>query len=149
MKVNKKTGKIKLEDGEKRNGNFVVKKEKLHMKIFDISELFSYRVATHIPIGRFLEASYEDMAQEDTHKGIGNYIGVMWTVLATVPDVQFLTEIYEAAVACMKRNPGCYGLPDHELTQEEHDAILESEKGLHEAVQELNGLKEKDEENED
>ena len=141
-------GKIKLAADEKRNGNFVLKLEKNHTKIFDVSELFSFRVRRNIPIGQFLEGAYKDMASEDTSNGIRNYIVAMWTVQATVPDSQFLKEIYEAAVACMKRHPDVYGVPKENISDSEDAAIIESQKELHEfenEVREAAGKEEKPE----
>ena len=137
-------GKIKLSADEKRNGNFVIKLEKEHVKIFDISQVFTFRVNRFIPIGQFLEAAYRDMGHEDTHKGIGNYLAVLWTSQAVVPDSQYLEEVYNAAVAAMKRHPDAYGAPAGEVSDEEDAAILEEQKGLYEAVQELDAVAKKD-----
>ena len=136
-------GKIKLDEREKRFGNFVIKVETEYVKVCDIAMTFTYRVRRNIPIGVFLETIYNDMGQDSKNRGIHNYVSILWAVLAVVPDNEFLETVYLAAVDCMHRNPELYGVPAKEVTDEEDKTIIEQEKGLYDAVKEFEGIPDK------
>ena len=136
-------GKIKLDERDKRFGNFVIQVEPEYVKVCDIAMTFTYRVRRNIPIGIFLETIYNDMGPDSKNRGIHNYVSILWAVLAVVPDNEFLETVYAAAVDCMRRNPELYGVPAKEVTDEEDKTIIEQEKGLHDAVKEFEGIPDK------
>lgn len=139
MKVSK-NGKIRLDANEKRIGNFVLRRDDGYMKLCDVSRLFIYSVSVETPAGMYLAMSYDSFKDEETSRGIVNYIAVLWSLFATVPDVQFLGEVYGSCVSCMERHTDCYGIPSAPVSDEADAAILEEQKGLCEAAQELDTL---------
>lgn len=137
MKI--KNGKIKLEPGEKRIGNFVIKDEKEHMKLFDINQVFTHRARKDVPIGMFLEDAYKTLDDEKVKNGLGNWIAVIFTAFSVVPDMKFLEEVYAASEACMKRQPEAYGMtPDG--TDAENDEAAKEVKEMMEFEQEVKNL---------
>ena len=119
MKI--KNGKAHLEKGEVRIGNFFVKEESEHVKVTDLNAVFSFRVRKAIPVGMFIYQSLEAIRKgEDGHtKGMGNYLAVLWALMSTVPDGEFLETAYLACEDCMKRHPEVYGLKAGEPTEED------------------------------
>ena len=138
MKV--KNGKIKLEPGEKRIGNFVIKDEKEHMKLFDINQVFTHRARKDVPVGMFLEDAYKTLDDEKVKNGIGNWIAVIFTAFSVVPDMKFLEEVYAASEACMKRQPEAYGLPKQDISDEEDAKVIEEERELSDFEKEVKNL---------
>ena len=130
MKI-RKDNTFKLGSDEKRVGNFILKKESSHMKLYDINEVFTHRMRRNIPIGMFLEDAWDHLPKDQTvMKGVGNYIAMLWTVFSAVPDVQFLTEVHRAAVDCMERHPEAYGVLDGDVSDERDAEIIREEKEL-------------------
>lgn len=136
MKTNK-DGKLKLSKNEKRIGNFVIKKEEFHMKVFDINQIFTHRALRTTAIGKFLEQCYDGLADEKTSRGLSNYIAVLFSVFSTVPDLEFLETVYKASEGCMKRHPEVYGVPSAEVSEKGQEEIIEDEKALHEFEEEV------------
>ena len=135
MKI--KNGKIRLDPCEKRIGNFIVKEEKEHMKVMDIGQVFTHRAGKRTPVGMFLKASFDDLSDENTHAGVGNWLAVMFAAFATVPDADFLTDVYSASEACMMRHPDAYGMPEgagtepeNELAEKEEREMMEFERNV-------------------
>lgn len=139
-------GKIKLASNEKRLGNFIIKNEEHHVKVFDISQVFTYRVRKTTAVGKFLEMYYVNLADgNDFATGLKNYITVLYAVHSTVPDLEFLNRIYEVSEACMKRHPEVYGIPAGEPTEEDDANALDEVKGMTEFEEEVRKASEKDE----
>lgn len=136
MKVTK-DNKVKLAKNEKRLGNFVIKNEEEHVKITDINGIFSHRFRKSVPVGAFLEMTYKGVKDEETSKGLRNYIAVLYAVSSTVPDKQWLEDVYNASVECMERHPEVYGYPRGEVSDGEDAKILEEEKELSGFVESL------------
>lgn len=105
-------GKIKLDKGEKRVGNFVIKNEDAHIKIQDINALFSHRVSKGIAAGQFLMMLYEKFEGDDAIRStLANYVAFIWSISCCIPDADFLKDAYEITKACMERHPELYGQP--------------------------------------
>lgn len=136
MRVTKQN-RVKLERGEKRIGNFILKREGSHMKVSDINEVFTHRVRRDVPIGMFLEDAYNELSEENTMRGIGNYFAFLWAVSSVVPDVQFLQDAFKVSEECMKRHPEAYGMPSVEVSDGEDQEIIREEKELKEFEEEL------------
>ena len=135
-----KNGKVMLEKGEVRTGNYFIKEESEHVKIADLNSVFTFRIKKEIPIGQFVlqgvAASKED---ESSGRGLENWMAVLSSVLCTVPDLQFLEELFAAAESCIKRHPDAYGYPPEEEAldeaaqreaEEEARELMEFEKDL-------------------
>lgn len=140
MKLNKK-GEPKLEKGEVRIGNFFIKDEPEHIKLTDLNFTFVVRIRKDIPAGMFFKQYVDESARgsENHQKGVGNIMAVLWSVLATVPDVEFLETVYYACEDCMKRHPEAYGMPKDDATEEqqreaeeEYKEMMDFEQGVSE-----------------
>lgn len=140
MKI--KNGKAKLEAGEIRIGNYFIKEEKEHMKVMDLNSIFSFRINKNIPVGIFLSQAVEEIRKGDeSHKkGIANWVAVLWTTMATVPDLEFLEAVYLCAEDCMKRHPEAYGMKGGEATEEEQTKAEEEYKEMMDFEEELKKL---------
>lgn len=139
MKV-KRDNKLKLGAFEKRVGNFVIKYESTHMKVMDIGQVFTHRADKLTPVGMFLESCYKKLGtDENTGKGLANWMAVMFTVFSVVPDVDFLTAVMDASKACMERHPEAYGMPKQDVTDEEDARIIKEEREIAEFEEEVNG----------
>ena len=122
MKI--KNGKVKLEAGEIRLGNFFIKEEKEHLKVTDLNAVFSFRINKGIPVGLFLAQAVDAIrkGEKDHERGIGSWIAVLWSVLCTVPDKEFLETAYLATEDCMKRHPEAYGMKGDASEEEQEKA---------------------------
>ena len=141
MKI--KNGKAKMEPGEVRFGNYFIKEEAEHMKVTDINAVMTFRVRKAVPVGAFILQTVEASkgSDEDFSRGMENYLTVLYATLCTIPDQQFLGEIYSAAEACMKRHTEAYGLPREEAMTEEAQCAAEKEgKELLEFEEQLKNL---------
>jgi len=127
MKVTKK-GKVKLETGDRRVGNFVYHREKAHYKLQDIGGLFSLRVSNALLAGVMISEVMDDGGENF----LGNYAATMYNVLCCVPDAELMAELNKSVVACVNRHKDLYGVKD-DITAEEDAKILKEELELHEA----------------
>lgn len=140
-----KNGKVKLEAGEKRIGNFVVKLEKDHVKVSDINQVFTHRANVTTPVGTFMQHCYEAMSSdESTGKGLSNWLAVIFTAFSVVPDIQFLEEVMKASTDCMERHPAAYGLPEQNISDEEDAKVIQEERELAQFEQEVKEEQAKD-----
>lgn len=123
MKI--KNNKPILEKGEVRIGNFFIKEEKEHVKVADLNAVFSFRARKDIPIGQFIFQTLEEVrkGEDGCRKGMANYLSVLWALMATIPDGEFLETTYLACEDCMKRHPEAYGMPKGEPTEDEQQEV--------------------------
>lgn len=133
-----KNGKIKLDPTERRVGNFIIKDEPEHVKVMDINQIFMHRASKRTPVGLFLKQSFDALSDGDVHNGLRNWFAVLFTAFSVVPDPEWLTEVYNASEACIKRNPEAYGMPPGEGTEEEN---AQAEAGMKEMMDFENDLK--------
>lgn len=108
MKVTK-DGKVKLEKGEIRVGNFFIRDEgeNEHIKVVDLNSCFTIRVGKRMPLGIWL-----DNMLKLGDKGldtIRTWCSAMWAVLSVAPDQEYVESIVGAADANLKRHPDWYG----------------------------------------
>ena len=128
-----RNGKLKLDKSEKRIGNFVIKNEESHMKVFVINSVFTHRADKRVPVGMFLSQCFDALdADESTGKGLGNWLAVIFTAFSVVPDVEWLNAVMEASEACMKRHPEAYGMKSGEPTDEDDERALHEVEGMKE-----------------
>lgn len=130
MKVKK--GKVKLEKGDRRVGNFVYSREKNHYKLQDIGAMFSLRVSDMLLAGRMMSEVMDDGGEAF----LSNYAAVMWNVICCVPDVELMGDLNKAVRDCLNRHKDLYGLKE-DLTDEEDAQILKEEFELHDAEEEV------------
>lgn len=134
----------KLEKGEIRIGNFFIKEESEHIKVTDLNAVFSFRVRKGIPVGMFIKQSVDAIRKGDEgyEKGTGNYLAVLWALMSTIPDMEFLETAYNACEDCMKRHPEAYGLKKGEPTEEEQQEAEKEVKEMMEFEEELKKMPE-------
>lgn len=135
MKTSK--GKVKLERGDVRVGNFVIHTENEHYKIQDINSVFSVRASIITPIGQLIKAALVNLkgGDENSERFLHDYCAVFYNVLSVAPDYEFLTDIQKASVDCLNRHKDMYGIKD-DISKEEDDRILKEEVELAEAEKE-------------
>lgn len=126
MKIS--NGKVKLEKGDVRVGNFVYHPEPNHIKMTDINGFVSFRVSTFSAQGAFLQL----LLKEKDNKVLNNYAAVMFNVLGVIPDNDYLLAINTAAEECLKRHKSLYGIKDEvtEETETEDMAAAEALDGI-------------------
>ena len=129
MKVTKE-GKVRLEKGEVRIGNFFIKDEGEYkpFKVSDLSNCFNIRVAKRMPLGIWL-ANILEMGEKG-EETLRTWTATMWAVLSMVPDQEFVTALVKAADANIERHRDWYGGKDVESMEEEDAAALEEVKNL-------------------
>ena len=127
-------GKIKLDKRDTRVGNFVYTLEPDHIKVQDISLTITHRINRHIAKGQLLEMMLEDPKKygNDLH----NYATLMYNLLCTVPDATLYEDMNTAVLACINRHKDVYGIKEN-IGKAEDDKILQEERELHEAVEEI------------
>ena len=130
MKVKK--GNVKLQRGDVRVGNFIFHSERDHYKLTDINGVFSLRVSGYTTIGVMMRAALDDPKGNETF--LHNYAAVMYNALSSVPDMEFLAAVNDAAVSSVERHKGMYGIED-EIGDEADAQILQEEKELEETME--------------
>lgn len=132
MKLDKK-GKIKLQHGDYRVGNFIFHEEGNHIKGMDISGLVSWRISKDTSVGMMLS-----MAIKEKHDGwLKGYAASIFSQLCVVPDVPFLVKHAELVNAQTVAHPEYYGKPKPTDDKEADDKILQEEKELHEELENI------------
>lgn len=130
-----KEGKIKLEKGEMRVGNFFIRDEgeNEHIRVTDLNSCFTVRVLKRMPLGIWLD-NMMDLARTNA-KGsetLKTWAAVMWSLLSVVPDDDFARELVKSTEDALNRHPEWYGY-DKDANDEE-------------AIQEVKEMKEFEEE---
>lgn len=122
MKISR--GKIRLQAGETRVGNFVVADKNGMVQVRDISGGVFFSVSKSLPKGMLLEY----MAKEN-QEGLKGIIAVTWNFLSVVPDMAFLGGVNTLCKECAERHPEMYGakagLTDEEQDKELAEAMLD------------------------
>ena len=133
MKYNPRTKKVKLDANEVRVGNFFVKREAEHIKLFDLNGVFMFRAHRRMAIGIWLENLWAmaDKGDEGAKNTLKTFIATMWSVYSVVPDDEYIKDALEMAHAALDRHPEWYGIKK-DATDEEHA----------EATQEVKEMKE-------
>ena len=130
MKTNKK-GKIKLQYGDYRVGNFIFHEEPEHIKCMDISGITSWRVSTDTSVGMLIK-----MGIKEKHDGwLKGYAASIFSQLCVVPDVPFFVKHAELVNAQTAAHPEYYGKQLPTDDKAEDDKILQEEKELYEEIE--------------
>ena len=140
MKV--RNGKLKLDPNEKRIGNFVIKSDGDYMKVCDINKVYIYSASASVPAGMFLKQAYDNLSDEGTGKGLGNYIAVLWTFLSTIPDIDFMTGVYKLCEECMNRHPEAYGYLDKNMTEDGDADVIQEMREMQQFEEDVKNLPE-------
>ena len=127
-------GKIKLDKRDTRVGNFVYTLEENHIKVQDISLTITHRIHRGIAKAQLLEMMLEDPKKYETD--LHNYATLIYNVLCTVPDATLYDDLNKAVLACINRHKDVYGIKE-DITPAEDAKILQDEKELHEAVEDI------------
>lgn len=136
MKVSK-NGRVSLEKGEVRVGNFFIKKEPEYIKIQDINAVFTHRIRRKTAVGIWCLNMLDQ--GEGGERSLIAYIGTLWSVFSPAPDDEYVKALLDAATACLNRHPDWYGIkPD--VTDEEDAAIIQEERELSGAEEEIKNL---------
>lgn len=108
MKVTKQ-GKVRLEKGEVRVGNFFIRDEgdNKHIRIADINHYFTLRVWKRMPLGIWLSGMMAKV--DDGVESLKAFVSMMWSAFAVVPDNDFVNGILGASKEAFARHPEWYG----------------------------------------
>lgn len=106
MKIKK--GKVKLESGDIRVGNFVFHPEKHHVKMCDVNDTISFRISVFTTNGRMLKMAMDGKKLD----ALQNYAIVMYNALGVAFDNTLLEDLNNAAISCMERHKDLYGIED-------------------------------------
>lgn len=100
-------GKVRLEKGERRIGNFFIKLEDNHVKIQDLSSMFTHRVSRRLAIGIWLENMMK--LGEKGEPSLKAYFATAWTVFTVVPDDAAIDGFVKLSTEAINRHPEWYG----------------------------------------
>ena len=132
MKTNRK-GKIILQKGDYRVGNFVLHEENNFIKVMAISGIVSWKVIADSAIGQMLTMAIRDKLDN----WLGIYCAMNFSQLMVVPDQKYFEEHAKLINDQTLKHPEFYGKLAEELSKEEDDKIVEEERELHEAVEKV------------
>ena len=114
-----KDGKIKLEKGDIRVGNFVLSVEEQHIKVQDLNKYFTLRVHKRMPVGIWLDSLIR--RGDEGKDSLKTYIAVLWSVLSVAPDNEYMQDLIKAAQEGLARHPEWYGKKEDGNGQETPD----------------------------
>lgn len=142
-----KDGKVKLEKGEVRVGNFFFRDEgeNEHIRVTDLNSCFTIRVLKRMPLGIWLD-NMMDLSRTDV-KGsetLKTWAAVMWSLLAVVPDDQFVKELIKSTEDALNRHPDWYGYDK----DADDDEAIQDVKEMKEFEEEIRNLEADGQENE-
>ena len=132
MKTNSK-GKVVLQHGDYRVGNFVFHKEPSHIKVTPISGIVSWRVAVETAIGWMLTEALKEKHDNWLHM----YASSTFSQLCIVPDQQFFKKHAELVNAQAELHPEYYGKERPTDDKGADDKILQEEKELAEDMERI------------
>lgn len=146
MKVTKE-GNVKLEKGEVRVGNFFFRDEgeNEHIRVTDLNSCFTIRVLKRMPLGIWLD-NMMDLSRTDVKGGdtLKTWAAVMWSLLAVVPDDQFVKELIKSTEDALNRHPDWYGYDK----DADDDEAIQDVKEMKEFEEEIRNLEADGQENE-
>ncbi len=129
MKTNRK-GKIKLERGDYRVGNFVFHTESGHIKVTSTSGMASWRISLDSSVGMLVAEGIK----EKQDKWLGIYAASVFSHLLVVPNSDFFVKHAELVNAQTAEHPEFYGKAKPTDDKAEDDEILKEEKELQEEL---------------
>lgn len=126
-----KNGKIVLQKGDYRTGNFVFHRENRFIKVMAVSGIVSWRISTDTAAGRLISIAL----QEKRDAWLQTYAAMNLSQLCVVPDSDYFVRIAELINSQTAQHPEFYGKEKTE-SKDEDDKILQEERELQEAVAE-------------
>lgn len=129
MKTDRK-GKIILQRGDYRAGNFVFHREARHIKVSATSGIVSWRIAIDTAVGYLVATAI----QEKRDEWLRTYAAMNFSQLCVVPDSDYFTAHSEIVNRQAEKHPEFYGKEKPSENKEEDDKILQEEREMHEAV---------------
>lgn len=131
MKTNRK-GKIILQRGDYRTGNFIFHDEGTFIKVMAVSGIVSWRVLAASAIGQMVA-----IALKNHHDNwLRTYAAMNFSQLLVVPDTDYFTKHADIVNAQTQKHPELYGI-DSDVSEDEDNRILKEEKELRDAVEEV------------
>lgn len=125
MKTDKK-GKVTLQRGDYRTGNFIFHRESDFIKVMPVSGIASWRVSLDTSVGMLVE-----MAVKDRHDNwLHTYAASVLSQLCVVPDAAFFAKHADLVNAQAAAHPEYYGKAAPTDSKEEDDKILKEEREL-------------------
>jgi len=125
MKIDRK-GKILLQDGDYRAGNFIFREEGRHVKVTTASGLASWSASLDTAAGQFLKLIL-DQKKDDWLMACAT--STLANILV-VPDADFLIKHSELINAHVMAHPEYYGKTKPTDDKQEDDKILREERDL-------------------
>ena len=135
-----KNGKVKLEKGEIRVDNFFFKREAEHIKVQDINTTVSFRISRRVAVGMWLDAMIDQ--GKEGEPSLGLYAAMTFAMLLTVPDDEYVNDVFGANDRAVKRHPDFYGVRTGEVSDEDDAQIVEEEREKAEFVEEMKQMSE-------
>lgn len=135
MKVNRETGAVTLGKNDVRLGNFVVTAKAGGYGVRPVSGLVEFFFSSESVMGRCLPM----MLEEGNRRFCGAWIDALFFAASVVPDVEYLTDILNAAKAAVDRHPVMYGGTVKELSEREDRRVLKEEEKFREGLDVLKG----------
>lgn len=132
MKTDKK-GRIILQKGDYRTGNFIFHEENDFIKVMAVSGIVSWRITVDSAIGQMLLIAIK----EHHDNWLKTYAAMNFSQLMVVPSVDYFEKHAKLVNYQSNAHPEFYGKSAEPVGKEEDDRILEEEKELHEAVEEV------------
>lgn len=132
MIVNRK-GKIRLQHGDYRIGNFIFHEENEHIKVMDIAGIVSWRISTDTSIGMLVK----EALKQKSDGWLKSYAASIFSQLCVVPDVPFFVKHAELVNAQTAAHPEYYGKAEPTDDKETDDKILQEEKELQEELEKV------------
>ncbi len=124
-----KNGKVKLQSGDYRTGNFVFHAEPKHIKVTAISGVVSWRVSTDTAVGTMVLKAIGDK----NNAWLATYAAMNLSQLCVVPDVPFFVKHAELVNGQTMLHPEFYGVS--RKSEHEDKQIIEEQKELQQAVE--------------
>lgn len=132
MKTNKK-GKIVLQRKDYRVGNFIFHEENYHVKVMAISSIVSWRIGNDTAIGQMVKIAIK----EHHDNWLKTYAAMIFSQLMIVPSGDFFEKHAKLLNDQTAAHPEFYGKSAEQISKEEDDKIVEEERELHDAVEEV------------
>ena len=129
MKTNRK-GKIRLQRGDYRVGNFVFHEEDNHVKVTATSGIASWRISRDTAMGMLVSNGI----REKQDRWLGIYAACVFSQLLVVPDSDFFAKHAELINAQAEAHPEFYGKEKPTNDKTADDEILKEEKELQEEL---------------
>lgn len=124
----RKNGKVVLDRGEVRVGNFFARDEgNGRVSLTDVNGCFKVRVWKGMPLGSWL-GGIIGMGDAGLVT-IKTYVAAMWSLLSVVPDDEFIGDVVRCADDALHRHPDWYGVGAEVSGEVGHDDEISGDEG--------------------